>query len=162
VSPRETTSAQEIYRAPIYTKGAWILHTLRHVMGKEDFLLALRRKCYHHPALEAVRDGRQCRFVTTSDFRLICEEISGQDLTWFFDLYLRQPKLPVLISRVQGDKLSLRWETPDDLPFPMPVEVRLGNELRRVSVDRDGTTLTFRKGIKPEVDPEKWILMAVK
>lgn len=162
VSPLETTSAQNIYRAPIYTKGAWILHTLRYVMGKEDFLLALRRMCYPHPAMEAVKDGRQCRFVTTSDFRLICEQISGRDLRWFFDLYLRQPKLPVLISRVRGNELSLRWQTPGDLPFPMPVEVRLGNEVRRINVDANGTTLKFAPGIKPEVDPDKWILMEVK
>ncbi len=162
VSPREATSARTIYRAPIYTKGAWVLHNLRYLIGKENLLLALRRMCYPSPMLESVKDGSHCRFVTTDDFKLICEEISGQDLDWFFELYLRQAKLPNLISRVGDGKISLRWETPDDMPFNMPVDVRIGEETKRVMVDQTGIEVPFKLGQKPEVDPDKWILMNVK
>ena len=162
VSPTESTSAKSIYRAPIYTKGAWILHTLRYLIGDQALFTSLRRMCYPSPMLESVKDGKQCRFVTTDDFRAICEEVSGQELNWFFDLYLRQPQIPTLISRVEKGKISLRWETPGGLPFEMPVDVKLGNKTERVMVTRAGIELDFDANILPEVDPDKWLLMNVK
>lgn len=162
VSPETSTSAQNIYRAPIYTKGAWILHSMRYLIGDAAFFKALRRMCYPHPAMESIKDGRQCRFVTTDDFKAICEEESGMELDWFFDLYLRQAKLPSLISRVEKGKISLRWETPDNLPFSMPVDVLIGDEVKRVEVNNSGVEVSFERGQRPEVDPEKWILMEVK
>jgi len=162
VSPEESTSAKNIYRAPIYSKGAWILHSLRYLIGEEAFLSSLRKMCYPHPALESVTDGRQCRFVTTADYQRICEQESGQDLSWFFALYLRQAALPTLISRVEGNHITLRWETPDNLPFQMPVDLKLGNTRKRVNVTHKAQKFPFPKGVKPEVDPDKWILMEVK
>ena len=162
VSPEASTSAQNIYRAPIYTKGAWVLHSMRYLIGDAAFFKSLRQMCYPHPAMESIKDGRQCRFVTTDDFRAICEANSGLELDWFFDLYLRQAKLPTLISRVEKGKISLRWETPDNLPFSMPVEVLLGDEIKRVEVTKEGVIVPFERGLRPEVDPQKWILMDVK
>lgn len=162
VAPREGKSAKEIYQAPIYTKGAWVLHSLRYLIGDEAFFKSLRRMCYPHPAMEAIKDGKQCRFVTTDDFRLIAEEESGVDLKWFFDVYLRQVKLPILHSRVEGNKLSLRWEVPDGLPFSMPVEVLVDGEKRRVAVTQEGVEVKFQRGQQPEVDPDRWIMMEVK
>ena len=112
--------------------------------------------------LESVKDGSHCRFVTTDDFKLICEEIYGQDLDWFFEVYLRQPQLPTLLSRVENGKIRLQWQTPEDLPFHMPVDVLIGDELKRVEVDQKGVEIPFQPGQKPEVDPDKWILMNVK
>jgi aminopeptidase N len=161
VAPRESKTADEIYRAPIYAKGAWVLHTLRYLIGDDAFFRSLRRMAYPDPALEKITDGSQVRFATTDDFLHICEQESGMKLDWFFEVYLRQPKLPRLISRVQDNQISLRWESPVDLPFPMPVEVRIGDKTERVEIPKEGTVLTFPKGEKPEVDPDKWVLMEV-
>jgi len=162
VAPLETRSSEQIYRAPIYSKGAWVLHSLRYVMGDEAFLAALRKMCYPTVAMEAATNGEQCRFVTTADWISICEELSGQELDWFFDLYVRQPKLPTLRSKVVGNTLTLRWETPRELPFPMPVDVQLGDEIRRVDVTRQGSNIQFGSGIQPVVDPNGWLLMEIE
>lgn len=162
IAPEEGKSSKEIYQAPIYTKGAWVLHSLRYLIGDEAFFTSLRRMCYPHPAMEAITDGAQCRFVTTDDFRLICEEESGRDLKWFFDVYLRQPALPILNSRVNGNTLSLRWTTPDDLPFEMPVEVLIDGKVQRVQVTQKGVEVKLEPGQKPEVDPDRWLMMEVK
>jgi len=162
VAPEEGKSSKEIYQAPIYTKGAWVLHSLRYLIGDEAFFQALRRMAYPHPAMEAIKDGKQCRFVTTDDFRLIAEEASGMDLKWFFDVYLRQPQLPILRSRVEDNKLSLRWETPGELPFAMPVEVLIDGKTRRIPVSQEGVEIKLQRGQQPEVDPDRWIMMEVK
>lgn len=162
VAPRETRSAAEIYQAPIYTKGAWILHSLRYLLGDEVFFEALRRMAYPSPELERITDGRQTRFATTADFQRICEQASGKDLDWFFDLYLRQPKLPVLHSRIDDNNLRLYWETPDGLPCRMPVPVALDGDLLRLEISREGVTVPLREGQQPEVDPQRWLLMEVQ
>ena len=51
----------------------------------------------------------------------LAERISGQELSWFFNMYLRQPELPVLLSSIGGEKLVLEWKTPEGFPFPMPL-----------------------------------------
>lgn len=162
VAPREVRSAEQIYRAPIYTKGAWVLHTLRYLIGNDAFFAALRKMTYPSEELAQTTNGDQCRFVTTEDFRLICENISGRNLGWFFEVYLRQPALPVLHSRVKGNTLTLDWETPNNLPFPMPVDVQIGDEVKRIQVPSQGITLDLPKGSKPVVDPEGWLLLQLK
>lgn len=156
VAPLASQSSKQIYRAPIYTKGAWILHALRAVIGKEALLKSMRRLCYDTPETEKIKDGRQCHFVTTADFQLICEQESGKALGWFFDVYLRQPQLPKLVSRVEGQQISLRWETPQDLPFSFPIEIKINGKIQRLDLGKETITLSFNPGDKPEVDPDRW------
>jgi hypothetical protein len=40
------------------------------------------------------------------------------------DIFLRRPELPELLETRTGDALTLRWKTPGDLPFPLPVDVQ--------------------------------------
>ncbi|MBL7794425.1 MAG: M1 family metallopeptidase [Saprospiraceae bacterium] len=161
IAPRESMTSKEIYRAPIYVKGAWVLHTLRYLMGDEAFFKALRRMAYPDPSMEVQTDGGQTRFVTTDDFLTICEEASGQSLDWLFEVYLRQPALPKLFSLVDDNKLYLHWQAPNNLPFPMPVEVEMGKEIKRYAIPPEGLVLTFEKGVKPVVDPEGWLLYEI-
>ena len=53
--------------------------------------------------------------------------------------------------------LRLRWETPDDLPFPMPVPVRIGDEVVRVEME-NGKGQVDLAGREHEVDPDSWLL----
>jgi aminopeptidase N len=168
VAPREARSAMQIYMtAPdyinsdgdIYGKGALVLGTLRYLIGDEAFFKALRRMAYPDPKMESVKDGRQFRFATTDDFRRIAEQASGMKLDWFFDVYLRQPALPRLVKETTGNTLTLRWEAPAKVAFPMPVEVQLGGQTRRVEMNQaGGATLTFEAGQTPVVDPKSRIL----
>lgn len=156
VAPLASQSSKQIYRAPIYTKGAWILHALRAVIGKEALLKSMRRLCYNTPEAEKIKDGRQCHFVTTADFQLICEQESGKPLGWFFDVYLRQPQLPKLVSKVEGQQITLRWETPQNLPFNFPIEIKINGKIQRVDLGKESISLSFNPGDKPEVDPNRW------
>lgn len=166
VAPRGEKFAYEVYlQAPdyikgdgdIYGKGAVVLHTLRYLIGDDAFFRSLRRMAYPTKAMESYTDGRQTRLVTTDDFLQIAEQESKMELDWFFEVYLRQPKLPRLITETSGNTMSLRWETPNNLPFPMPIEVEIDGKTQRVEIKNSKTTLSL-SGSAPQVDPRGWTL----
>ncbi|RZZ87003.1 M1 family metallopeptidase [Pseudoxanthomonas winnipegensis] len=117
----------------IYYKGSLMLHTLRSLIGDEAFFTSIRLAVYGsaHP-----RPGHfKPRYVSTRDYIDIVNKVTGKDYGWFFDVYLYRAALPELIAERDAGGLSLRWKTPDDLPFPMPVDVRIGpNSGRTVTV----------------------------
>jgi len=158
VAPREPMTAKQIYGHDIYYKGAWILHTLRFLIGEDAFLTLLRRWAYPDPAMEGITDGHQVRFATTDDLLHIAEEVTGNDLDWFFEVYLRQPDLPRLSSSRSGNSLELAWEVPGDLAFPMPIEVLVGSETHRVDMPGGNGALFVPSGARVEIDPLNWVL----
>lgn len=166
VAPREAKIAYQVYMAEpdylrsdgdIYGKGAYILHTLRYLIGDDAFFRALRRMAYPTRDLEKATDGRQVRLVTTDDFLTIAEEESGRRLDWFFELYLRQPKLPKLISEISGNQLLLRWETPNNMPFPMPINIINNGKNERIEM-KDGRAVITFNGTPPVIDPDALVL----
>jgi aminopeptidase N len=166
VAPREPKIAYQVYMAEpdylksdgdIYGKGAYILHTLRYLIGDKAFFNALRHMAYPNKQMETFTDGRQERLVNTDDFLTIAEQDSGKKLDWFFELYLRQPKLPRLVTETSGNTLDLRWETPNNLPFPMPIDVEVNGKIQRVEM-KDGKASIKFTGTAPVVDPKGWVL----
>jgi aminopeptidase N len=161
VAPREVTSAQAIYDGhDIYAKGSRALHALRWLIGDEAFFRALRRMAYPDPALEKTTDGRAVRLAETSDFLAIAEAEGGRELDWFFDVYLRSAALPALLAAESGGTVTLQWQAPGGLPFPMPIEVAVNGARSRVEL-RDGrATLRIPEGARLEFDPDGWVLRA--
>jgi aminopeptidase N len=49
----------------------------------------------------------------------------GKDYKWFFDVYFYQAALPRVLAKRENGMLKLRWEVPGNLPFPMPLDVRV-------------------------------------
>ncbi len=158
IAPYASTSSSEIGRAPIYAKGAWVLHMLRYIIGDKALYTVLRRMAYPDPQMEKITDGSQTRFASTQDFISLSEQISGLELDWFFKVYARQPKLPVLSARLENDKLYLTWKSPVDEEFPMPVDVKLAAETVRVNFTKNSASLTIPESVKPEIDPKGWVL----
>jgi len=170
VAPREPRTTTEMYLIPpdytksdgdIYGKGTLVLNTLRGYLGDQIFFKALRRMAYPDPKLEKVTNGKQFHFATTDDFLRIAEKESGKDLDWFFEVYLRQPALPKLIAERELNELILRWETPNNLPFPLPVEVKIGGETKRVEMTNNKGSIALPQDAKFEIDPNGWLLMTL-
>lgn len=62
-----------------YRKGAWVLHMLRHVVGTDHFFNILK----------TYGDGpKKYGVATTANFRDVCEEVSGMDLSAFFNQWI--------------------------------------------------------------------------
>ncbi|NNK49497.1 MAG: M1 family metallopeptidase [Gemmatimonadetes bacterium] len=165
-APRHSLSAQEVYGGDIYFKGAWVLHTLRYLLGDEAVREALRRMAYPTEEAAWTTDGSQVRFVSTADVITVFGDVSGQDLGWLFEAYLRQAELPALLVEIEGGEgaraMELRWQVPGGLPFPMPVPVRLGDRTAVVDMTEGSGTLQVPAGVEPVIDSENWILRATQ
>ncbi|WP_241212061.1 MULTISPECIES: M1 family metallopeptidase [Sphingomonas] len=156
-------TSEEVYEdgkggpgADIYFKGAWVLHTLRNLIGDAAFFDATRRLVYGRPD---PRPGNfEPRFATTAEFEKLAAQAAGRDLDWFFGIYLHEAALPELVETRNGDQLHLRWKTPNDRPFPLPVEVQVGERLETVSMTGNQGSLTVPAGVHLVIDPMARIL----
>lgn len=96
----------------MYSKGANMLHTIRHIIGDDEkfrqILRGLNSDFYHQT-------------VTSADVEKYISEKAGKDLRKVFDQYLRDVRIPKLATKIQGSKVSYRWENVID-GFDMPVK----------------------------------------
>ncbi|WP_375396877.1 M1 family metallopeptidase [uncultured Sphingomonas sp.] len=140
----------------IYSKGAWMLHTLRFLIGEKAFWDVTRLEVYGRPD---PRPGNFApRYGSTREYQGFVTRVTGRNLDWFFDVYLRRAALPDLIEKRQGDTLTLTWAAPDNLPFPMPVEVLVGDQMRRVEMPGNTATITVPADTHVVLDPFARIL----
>jgi aminopeptidase N len=132
VSGRER-SEKEVYADPagprgdIYTKGSWVAHTLRKLIGDEAFFTSLRTLVYGRPDPKPGNFTPQ--FGTTQGFLQIVNRVTGKDYKWFFDVYFYQAALPKVVTTRENGMLEVRWEVPGNLPFPMPLDVRVDGKI---------------------------------
>ena len=168
VAPREPRTTTEMYLIPpdytksdndIYGKGALVLNTLRYTIGDDAFFKSIRKMAYPNAKMEKTVNGKQFHFATTDDFLKIAERESGKDLDWFFEVYLRQPALPKLKVETAPNQLVLRWETPNNMLFPLPIEIRIAGEVKKVEMPNNTGTIALPQDAKYEIDPNGWLLM---
>lgn len=139
----------------IYYKGAWIMHTLRYLIGDEAFFNAVTRTVYGR------NDPQPGNFspvyAATKDFINNVNQQTGQNMNWFFDTYLYQASLPRLDVTRDKTSISFRWQTAASSPFTMPLEVSINGKITTLSMAQP-TAIT----LKPEdiviIDPASKIL----
>ena len=144
-----------------YQKGAWTLHMLRNLVGDELFWSGIQR--YY-----ALYRDRNCR---TADFRRVMEQVSGLDLGWFFDQWLRQGSNLVLewSWRFEGDGLVVDLEQAQaqdaDFRAPVEIEIRFADAPpQRVTIWLEGRGTVSKRIEVPErpteveLDPETRLL----
>ena len=143
-----------------YNKPAWVLHTLRHILGEETFFEILQS----YAADPRFKYGT----ATTEDFQMVCEEVSGVDLESFFQQWIYGQGVPIY--------RAYRGQTGQDLliqviqagnTFDLPVDFRITTNLGVIDttlrIDEQFMTFNFTL---PEgeivtgmvLDPGDWIL----
>lgn len=105
-----------------YNKGAWVMHTLRHVIDNDSLWWDILRSF-------AVDNAR--KHVKTGDFQTHVESRTDQDLEYFFDQYFFDHRPPKLEYYQKGNKLFYRWA--DVIPdFRMPLDVDINGIEKRI------------------------------
>lgn len=154
--------SEDAYHIDIYYKAAWFVHTLRYYLGDEIFFTILRRWAYPTEEMENVTNGSQCRLVKTEDLIEQAEEISGAELQWLFDVYLKNAKLPeleaVLIEKDFENELRLKWITPGIALFEMPLHIKIGDEIKILEMKDGKGKMKFSSAFNPVIDPESRVL----
>lgn len=85
------------YGSNVYSKAAVTLKTLENHLG-EDVMARIMRTYY---------ERWKFRHPTTGDFIAVAEEVSGQDLRWFFDQFLKTAaSLDYAVSSVRSQEME--------------------------------------------------------
>lgn len=112
--------AEDLFDAHSYNKGGLVLHMLRGQLGDAAFFKGLNLYLTQH-AFQAVE---------AHDLRLAMEQVSGQDLNWFFNQWFfakGHPELRVEVDYSQPENLRLRISQVQDLNeipvFQLPITV---------------------------------------
>ncbi len=148
----ENLTSAQAYSGDIYMKGAMVLHTLRWLLGDDDFFEVLWRFVDgDHPDA--------CRLVSTNDLQALVGEVSGLDLGWFWERYLHRAKPPRwrVKRRPEGDRerVEIRW---DDRGFELPLPVVVGGKERRLEMSGGRASFLVERDTVIEVDPDGRVL----
>jgi aminopeptidase N len=167
----DTANVQSLFSsALVYSKGASVLHMLRHVLGDSVFFQSL--------SLYANNPALKYSTAATHDFQSVCESVSGKELDEFFQEWIYGEGYPVYSYswtwKSLGDSsaiiLDIGQVNSQSNPtfFTMPVDIQI------ITSGRD-TTITvinnlqqqrflIKSNEKPSaviLDPDKWILKLV-
>jgi aminopeptidase N len=137
-----------VFRAVVYDKGAWVLHMLRGLVGDEAFFAGARI------FLERFRYAK----AGSEDLRATLEAASGRDLRPYFDAWIYDTGLPVLLYSSRTERSASGFRTTVDvraqgLPGPLPLEIaaagREGREALRVVIGPTGGSWTIDTAWEP-------------
>ena len=155
----------EVYKAgegpgnDTYYKGSLMLHTLRGLIGDAVFFRATRELVYG--TATPTPGNFEPRHASTDDFIAIVNRLTRKDYRWFFDGYLRHAALPELLATRDADGLSLRWKTAGETPFPLPVQVRVGDKVVDVAMTEGRGHVDVPAGATYTLDPHSRVLRAL-
>ncbi|MDG1775867.1 MAG: M1 family metallopeptidase [Crocinitomicaceae bacterium] len=128
-----------------YNKGGRILHMLRNYLGDDAFFLALNK----------FLEDNKFKAAEFHQLRLVFEEVSGEDLNWFFNQWYLGSGHPSLIFSQSNDTvssvLSLSVEQAQDLSefpiFKLPTQVAIfdteGKHIHKIVIDELNETFEF-------------------
>ena len=165
---QDTTSVRTLFdNRLVYSKGASVLHMLRHVLGDTVFFNALHAY---------VNDqGVRFKTATTEDFQRVCEQVSGKSLGYFFREWVYGENYP---------RYNLRWSTHSESGahvvtvhidqvtntanpayFTMPLDVRLASGswdttvvVFNNSASEDFLLTASQQPDTVQLDPGHWVL----
>lgn len=161
VNPAVEDVGEAFDNRDIYTKGSWMLHTLRNYIGEKAFWAGTRRLVYGTSEPWSLSYPILPRYRTTEDFIRIMGEEAGEDVAWLVETYLYEAGMPELQTQRSADRLELVWKVPGERTFPMPVTVSVNGKDQRVAVSDVPTGIPVPAGARVIVDPRSEILRAL-
>ncbi|MEO8665474.1 MAG: M1 family aminopeptidase [Ignavibacteria bacterium] len=162
-----------IFGPTVYNKGAWCLHMLRGVVGDSVFFKIIRT--YY--------EKFKYKNADTWDFKKVCEDVSGTDLTYFFNQWIftatGRPEYKYswkaddfMDQKDRGYytlRLNLRQTQEEDEIYKMPVKVNVKTDkgIEEFTFFNDKKVQQFEKPVagKPlevTIDTENWILKKIE
>jgi aminopeptidase N len=152
---------EDMFDAVSYQKGGRILNMLRNVVGDSAFF----------KSLNLYLKTNAFKSAEAHQLRLAFEEVSGQDLNWFFNQWYFGQGYPILDISYNyddaGKKLNviIQQKQPGNKVFELPIAIDVyagGKKTRHlVTINDKSETFTFPYTTKPDfvnVDAEKVIL----
>ncbi|MEN8145583.1 MAG: M1 family metallopeptidase [Gemmatimonadota bacterium] len=161
----EETNLYRLLNSNNYPKGGWVLHMLRGMLGDEAFFRGVRTYYERHANSTAL----------TADFQSVLQEVSGEDLGWYFEQWVMRPGFPrfsvdwIWDEGTGQGKIEVTQTQSADWPtFRMPaeIEIQIGATSQRLDVEISERvhTFEFSSPVRPTdvvLDPDGWILKEI-
>ena len=141
---------KDVTSSQTYQKGSWVLHMLRGVLGTKIFWKGIENYYLKYKDLNA----------STADFKKVMEEVSGINLTTFFNQWLYQPGVLKLEAEWYYDKsetelvLFLKQVQDGKVLIEMPIEIGINYQENKQKIQKIQLSGAYSKHrIKLENEP---------
>ena len=141
---------KDVTSSQTYQKGSWVLHMLRGVLGTKIFWKGIKNYYLKYKDLNA----------STADFKKVMEEVSGINLTTFFNQWLYQPGVLKLEAEWYYDKsetelvLFLKQVQDGKVLIEMPIEIGINYQENKQKIQKIQLSGAYSKHrIKLENEP---------
>lgn len=136
-----------------YAKGGRILHMLRHYLGDEAFFAGLQFYIKEN----------EFKDVEVHDLRLAYEEVTGEDLNWFFDQWFLASGHPQLKVATAYDSIKQQytvevWQQQDAETTPiykLPVDIKIFSgqdaEMHSIIIEEPYHQFSYKYAQEPEL-----------
>jgi len=153
-------TAGDMFDSHTYQKGGHVLHLLRKYVGDEAFF----------KTLNLYLKDNEYSSVEIHNFRLAMEEVTGEDLNWFFNQWFFRAGHPILDIQIDYDeakKVSVinlsQTQDEDVYKLPLAVDIYVDGKVVRENITMTEREQSFEIGVasKPDVvnvDAEKILL----
>lgn len=146
----DAVNSADTYTGDIYTKGAFFMHTLRHVVGDEIFFPTLKK-------LATDSNYTYNNFVTTDDVEQLFSKQSGNNLKPLFDFYLRTTdKLEVSVVNAGYHLYTVVFK---NLPMDLPIDILTDEGTEHRIVDKK--PIKIKSSFPPVIDAAGFYLKRV-
>ncbi len=151
---------EDMFDAHSYNKGGCTLHMLRNIVGDKAF----------NESLSTYLKNNEYKTVEIHNLRMAFEEVTGEDLNWFFNQWFLGAGHPILDISYDYDaelgrqNITITQSQPEDVfILPMAIEVTTDGRIERQEVTMDERTQTFSFNVTAEpdlvnVDADKYLL----
>ena len=155
---RGSLSQREMYPI-VYRKGGFVFRSLQFVLGNKTFYTGLRQVV------------NECHYISCGLSRVqeIFENVSDQDLDWFFDEWFYSARVPEYevknLTIIQNNgKYLLSFEIVDESNFTMPLEVKVETDkesaVKRIWIKEESRFSIECEGnpVAVILDPYDWVI----
>ncbi|NEM96756.1 M1 family metallopeptidase [Pontibacter burrus] len=155
---------EDMFDSHSYAKGGRVLHMLRKLVGDDAFFASLNQYLTKNKFTD----------VEIAELRMAFEDVTGQDLMWFFDQWFMKPGHPELqVSHsYQNGQLQLNVQQLQDTTYmpiyrlPVTISVWVNDKKTDypIEVTKSLQSFTFPVNAKPQLvlfDGEKQLLAVV-
>ncbi|MCC9165849.1 M1 family aminopeptidase [Pontibacter harenae] len=156
---------EEMFDSHSYAKGGRVLHMLRKLVGDEAFFTSLNTYLTRN----------KFSAVEIAELRIAFEDVTGQDLMWFFDQWFMQPGHPELKveQNYSNGQLNLHVVQTQDtvyqpvyrLPLQIAVWANGQKTTHPIVIDKAEQTFSFPVATQPQlviVDAEQQLLGTIE
>lgn len=138
----DVLNSDDAYNGDIYPKGAFMMHTLRYVLGDSLFFPTLKK-------LATDPKYTYDNFVVTDDVEKLFSSAAGRNLKPLFDFYLRTTeKLKIIVEQIGFNEYTVRST---NAPMPLDIDVMTSDGIRKIALSVKGVKVI--SDFSPVPDP---------